>query len=255
MIFEEKITVTSILVFNHEFEKNKRVFVPGRSQHSLTFRLGGAVSIECPEKSFVSTDGTLTYVPKGLSYSTEIFEKGSIFGVHFTTAEEYDNLLPELITPSQPALFNNLYSELNSRFKLGRENDLYCMSMFYGILAEARREYLTKHGSFMNPRIKRAKDIIDREFSDVSLSVSRLACEAQVSQVYFRREFGAAVGMSPSAYIKKVRIENAKAYLRTGLFSVAEAATRCGFDSISYFSHEFHRLTGVTPREYIAKNC
>jgi two-component system response regulator YesN len=52
-----------------------------------------------------------------------------------------------------------------------------------------------------------------------------------------------------------VRIENAKAYLRTGLFSVTEVATKCGFDSISYFSCEFHRIVGMTPREYVAKYC
>ncbi len=211
------------------------------------------MSIECPEKSFVSTPGTLTYVPKGLSYNTEVSETGTAFGVHFTVAEEYDDLLPELITPSYPVVFNNLYSELVTRFKLGRENDLYCMSMFYGILAEARHEYLTKHGKIMNPRIKKAKDFIDRGFSDPSLSVASLAQDAQVSEVYFRKEFNSATGDSPAAYIKKVRIENAKAYLRTGLFSVTEVALKCGFDSISYFSHEFRRATEMTPREYVTK--
>ena len=253
MFLEEKITVTSIFVFGYEFYKNKSVFVPGRTYHALTFRLGGKVSIECPERKFISAAGTLTYVPKGFSYNTEISETGSAFGVHFTTAEEYDGLLPELIVPSYPVVFGNMYSELAARFKLGRENDLYCMSMFYGILAEARHEYLSKHGKIMNPRVKKAKDRIDRDFSDPSLSVAELAMEAQVSEVYFRKEFNAAVGMAPAAYIKKVRIENAKAYLRTGLFSVTEVALKCGFDSISYFSFEFRRATGMTPRDYAKK--
>ncbi len=253
MFFEEKITVTSIYVFDFGFYKNKSVFVPGRFYHSLSLRLGGRVSIECPEKSFVSTPGTLTYLPRGVSYNTEISEAGSAIGVHFTTAEEYDGLLPELIVPSYPVVFNNLYSELAARFKLGRENDLYCMSMFYGILAEARHEYLSKHGRIMNPRVKKAKDLIERGFSDPSLSVAELARQAQVSEVYFRKEFNSAVGISPAAYIKKTRIENAKSYLRTGLFSVTDVALKCGFDSISYFSFEFRRATGMTPRDYVKK--
>ena len=253
MFIEEKLTVTSVAVFKYEFEKKKSVFVPGRSCHALTFRIGGKVSIECPGKSFISQQGSLTYIPKAVSYSTEILESGSAYGIHFTLAEEYENLLPELFLPSRPVTFENLYSELAAKSKAGNENDLYSMSLFYGILAEVRREYMKKHGKFMSPRIKTAKERIDRDFSDTALSVSSLAQDAGISEVYFRREFSSAVGTTPAAYIKNVRIENAKAYLRTGLFSVTEVALKCGFDSISYFSHEFHRATGLTPREYIIK--
>ena len=47
-----------------------------------------------------------------------------------------------------------------------------------------------------------------------------------------------------------MRLENAKALLRTGYYSVTETATRCGFDSVSYFSYTFRRETGVTPSAY-----
>lgn len=253
MIFDKKIVITSVYVFEFNFEKKKEVFVPGRSYHALTYRLDGKVSIEHDGRRLVSDEGSITYVPKDFSYTTRIIEDGSALGVHFTTADEYEDLSHEVITPSHPIVFRNMFSEIASRFKLGRENDLYCMSMFYGILAETQHEYNRKHGKLINPRIKKAKDLIDRGFSDPSLSVSELARDAQISEVYFRKEFNSSVGSSPAAYIKSVRIENAKAYLRTGLFSVTEVALKCGFDSISYFSHEFHRVTGMTPREYVAK--
>lgn len=253
VFFDEKIVVTSVYVFEFDFEKKKEVFVPGRNYHALTFRLDGQVTIEHDGKKLVSDKGSITYVPEGFSYTTKILDDGSAFGVHFTTADEYEGLCPDVITPSHPLVFRNMFSEIASRYKLGRENDLYCMSMFYEILAETRREYNRKHGKIINPRIKKAKDRIDHGFSDISLSVAELAREAQISEVYFRKEFNSCVGASPAAYIKRVRLENAKAYLRTGLFSVTEVALKCGFDSISYFSHEFHRATGMTPREYVAK--
>jgi AraC-like DNA-binding protein len=255
VFFDKKIVVTSVYVFKFDFEKKKDVFVPGRNYHALTFRLGGKVEIEHDGKRLVSSEGSITYIPKDFSYTTRIIEDGSALGVHFTTADEYDGLSHDVISPSHPIVFRNMFSEIASRFKLGRENDLYCMSMFYEILAETRHEHNKKIGNIINPRIKKAKDRIDRGFSDPALLVSELAGEAQVSEVYFRREFGKAIGSSPAAYIKMVRIENAKAYLRTGLFSVTEVATKCGFDSISYFSCEFHRIVGMTPREYVAKYC
>ena len=57
--------------------------------------------------------------------------------------------------------------------------------------------------------------------------------------------------MSPMAYIKRTRIENARLLLRTGYFTVGEVAAQCGFESLSYFSYEFHRMTGMTPGECI----
>lgn len=253
MFLEQKSTVTSVSVLSYEFEKKKSVFVPGRSYHSLTYRISGRVSIECPEKSFVSYPGTLTYVPEGLSYNTEICESGSAITVHFTLTEKYDSLLPELVVLSKPVIFNNHFSELAARFESGQLNDFRCMSIFYRILAEARDEYLKNYGKIMSPRIRKAKERIDRDFYDTSLSVASLAADANISEVYFRKEFGEAVGTTPAAYIKNVRIENARMYLRTGLFTVTEVALKCGFDSISYFSHEFRRMTGITPREYISQ--
>ena len=77
-----------------------------------------------------------------------------------------------------------------------------------------------------------------------------MAAQTGWSEVYFRRAFRAAFGTSPLAYIRRVRLENAKALLRTGYYSVTETATRCGFDSVSYFSYTFRRETGVTPSAY-----
>lgn len=254
MFLDEKLTVTGLSVFQPGFEKRRRVFVPGRRHHSLSFRLSGSITIETEEKRMISDPGSLTFVPQDVSYHTEILENGYMIAVHFTTAEKYDELGCEVITPAYPMVFRNLFSELMQRFKLGRESDFYCLSMFYGILAEARHEVLESTPRRISPRMQQARSRIERGFSDPALTVARLAEEAGVSEVYFRREFGECFGMAPSAYIKNIRIENAKAYLRTGYYTVTETAMRCGFDSISYFSAEFHRHVGMTPREYILRH-
>ena len=251
MFFDEKIVVTSAYTSYIDFNKKKNVFVQGRAYHALSYRISGKVSVETEKNSLISEKGSLTFVPKGLSYNTEIFESGSMFVVHFTTYDEYKDPEALLVLPSSPTIFYNMFSEIASRFKIGRENDLYCMSMFYGILAETRHELLKSKGDIIpNTKLRAAKEHIDFGFSDPSLSVSGLAQEMGVSEAYFRRLFFDAYGIAPNAYIKKTRIENAKALLRTGYYTVTETAIRCGFDSISYFSYEFHRTTGVTPREY-----
>ena len=61
-----------------------------------------------------------------------------------------------------------------------------------------------------------------------------------------------AFGVSPGAYLKQVRIDNASLLLRAGYCSVSEVAANCGFDSPSYFAYEFRRCIGMTPTAYRA---
>ena len=98
--------------------------------------------------------------------------------------------------------------------------------------------------------MKDVKNYIDENLCDPTLRVSALAEIFGTSEVYFRREFNKYYGATPVEYIKKQRIEHACRLLRTQLYTIAEVATRSGFDSISYFSSEFHKAMGCSPREY-----
>ncbi|OYU98724.1 MAG: hypothetical protein CFE26_27090 [Verrucomicrobiales bacterium VVV1] len=49
----------------------------------------------------------------------------------------------------------------------------------------------------------------------------------------------------------RVRLESAQAALRSAP-SVAEAATRCGFEDPNYFARWFRRQTGKTPSRWRA---
>ena len=145
----------------------------------------------------------------------------------------------------------NLFAGLHARYRVGLEHDLTCLSMFYEILAETARALpAPDDGGGRSPKLRAVKAQIDRRFDDPELSVAALAAQTGWSEVYFRRAFRAAFGTSPLAYIRRVRLENAKALLRTGYYSITETATRCGFDSVSYFSYTFRRETGVTPSAY-----
>jgi AraC-like DNA-binding protein len=126
-----------------------------------------------------------------------------------------------------------------------------CMSILYGIYGLIRQNaverYLEKSKVL---DIEASKRYIDENFGNESLSISFLAERLNVSEVYFRKEFKKFYRLSPIEYVKKQRMELACQLLRTKLYSVTEVAMRVGFDSVSYFSAEFHRSFGVSPREY-----
>ncbi len=248
MHFEPKLFVTSILAFQVDFRKTPQLSVPPRPFHSFTFRHTGSASFEADGQVLLSKPGTITFMPAGKAYKTELLENGGMYALHFTAATAYPNLSPAVLPVNATASFERLFSDICACCKAGQEPDYRCLSLFYKLLQQLEAEQM-RNIPPIPKRMQTAKARIDASFA-APLTIDQLAEDAHVSCTWFRQEFKRCYGISPLSYLKQVRMEHAKALLSTGLYPVWEVATRCGFDSISYFSYEFHRLTGVTPTEY-----
>jgi AraC-like DNA-binding protein len=97
--------------------------------------------------------------------------------------------------------------------------------------------------------LRRARDLIDREYAR-PLDVAALARAALMSTAHFSRQFRAAYGETPYAYLMTRRIERAKALLRRGDLSVTEVCFAVGCTSLGSFSARFTELVGQTPTAY-----
>ena len=246
--------ISSLIAAKQSYERSKSIHVPAGHVHTLTFRTDGSKTIltEGAKKPLISAPNSITYMPRGVAYDVGAHECGRMYSVHFELAEECE-AKPFVFCPKSPIEYENLFSEICERFRVGRERDYKCLSMVYELLAAIRHESGESDRRAVPKRILDAIDDINKNYNDPELSVGALAKRAGVSEVYFRREFGRCIGMPPIKYIKKIRLENAKALLSTALYSVGEVATRCGFDSISYFSEEFKKAYGESPSMLSAK--
>jgi AraC-like DNA-binding protein len=101
--------------------------------------------------------------------------------------------------------------------------------------------------------LRRARDLIDREYAR-PLNVAALARAALMSTAHFSRQFRAAYGETPYAYLMTRRIERAKALLRRGDMSVTEVCMAVGCTSLGSFSASFTQLVGETPTAYRARD-
>jgi AraC-like DNA-binding protein len=108
---------------------------------------------------------------------------------------------------------------------------------------------LTENGLFLLPALRRARDLIDRDYGE-PLDLEAMAAEAGYSRFHFARAFGAAYGETPRAYLTRRRIERAKTLLRTANLSVTEICFLVGFASLGSFSSRFRQLVGRSPSEY-----
>ncbi|MBQ9802590.1 MAG: helix-turn-helix domain-containing protein [Clostridia bacterium] len=231
-------------------QKAPTVFVGGREFFSLTYRESGKITIHSEKGDLVSDAGSITYIPRGLDYETEVLEPGVMHILHIYTADEVALFGDEPLSrrPAAHDVFLENFRRARAKF-LSSGVGFSCLSTVMRILSMAE-EAFTPALLTPPPQLTRARRYMDEHFADSALRVGDFAAQRGVSEVYFRREFRRYFGASPLEYIKQKRVEAAARMLETGLCNVTEAALQSGFESVAYFSAEFRRLMGVSPTAY-----
>src|SRR5215207_8897941 len=110
---------------------------------------------------------------------------------------------------------------------------------------------MTENAIFLLPSLRRARDLIDRDYAE-PLDLDAMAGAAGYSRFHFARAFTAAYGETPRSYLTRRRIERAKTLLRTVNLSVTEICLLVGFESLGSFSSRFRSLVGESPTAYRA---
>lgn len=89
--------------------------------------------------------------------------------------------------------------------------------------------------------------------SPMPVNVPALAASCGMSESTFRRGCKLLTGMSPLAYLRQIRMEQARRLLENGELRVRDVAQECGFNDEFYFSRVFRQETGCAPSTYRAK--
>ena len=87
------------------------------------------------------------------------------------------------------------------------------------------------------------------EHLDESLDFNDVAQQYSFSPNYFRKLFKDVTGLSPVAYVNRLRIVRACEYMQKDGMSIQEAAQRVGIYDLNYFSRLFKKIMGCTPRK------
>ena len=101
-------------------------------------------------------------------------------------------------------------------------------------------------GSVSN-KISKAVAKIKNEFSQ-KLSMKDVARECDMSESSLYHNFKIVTSLSPVAFQKKIRLEEAKNLLVNKNIGVAQAAFDVGYESASQFSREYARMFGMPPK-------
>ena len=96
--------------------------------------------------------------------------------------------------------------------------------------------------------VRRAREFLDAHV-DTRISLQDLAGVTGLPPSRLLRAFARAVGLSPHAYQRQVRLRHATALIRGGT-SISEAAAAAGFADQAHFTRLFRRAMGIPPGAY-----
>lgn len=215
-----------------------------RRQFALSFCFDdGQITYNMDGCEYVSNKHTAIILPEGGSYRLHGDETGDFPIINFHAAG-FETKTPIVYHLQNTNGYAVDFKRMLTLWNTGG-NQAEMMSVFYSIISKISKEEHPHHKALSASMEYLGKNIFDPE-----LSVGELARQANVSDVYFRKMFNRAYGISPKQYILDLRIRYAKQLLEENSITVTAVAESCGFASVYHFCRAFKQITGVTPTEY-----
>lgn len=101
-------------------------------------------------------------------------------------------------------------------------------------------------GGLAPQRLRRVLDLVEAH-PGPTLSLTRLAAEAELSPFHFAREFARAMGETPHAFVLRRSVERAIAFMGDPDMPLADVAQKAGFAHSSHLARQMRRVTGLSP--------
>lgn len=120
------------------------------------------------------------------------------------------------------------------------------------IMTHMEQEIRNQSDTFIyskHPLIKSALDIINREYAN-DISLEEVADRLKTSKGYLSSLFKTETTISMIQYVTLLRMNKAEHLLRNSVMHINDIAEAVGYHDASYFSVQFKKLYGKTPKEY-----
>lgn len=106
--------------------------------------------------------------------------------------------------------------------------------------------------SSVNPRVEQVIRYLSERYHE-PIKLKQLADMIYVSPYYLCHLFKETTGITISDYLIYTRIRQSKRELALTEYSIAEIASRVGFNTLAHFGQTFKMMEGMTPRDYRKK--
>ena len=239
----------------------------GAHENILILCVEGGGWIELPERSYELHPDEAIIVPQGVAHTYGASEQQpwTIYWAHFAgnTAEYFLSQLESgrLTFPvsarsrqSTISLFRGVFETLRRGYTLA---NIITMSLTFsdvlGTLLFANDAFHPNLESETNRKIDRTIEFMLQNIGS-RLSVGQLAEVAHLSLTHYSQLFRQKTGYPPIEFFIRLKVQHACQLLDRTDMKVYEVANALGYEDQYYFSRLFHKIMGIAPREYQARD-
>jgi YesN/AraC family two-component response regulator len=101
--------------------------------------------------------------------------------------------------------------------------------------------------------IRRAIDVVEKNMKDEDFNVEKFSGQLNMSHIQLYRKLNAIANLSPSDFIRTIRLKRAAQLITQGNLNINEVCYETGFNNPSYFTKCFKKEFGVLPKDYKSK--
>lgn len=220
--------------------------------HDLTFVVSGKACYYVNGEKYLVEAGDLIYIPENSVREAHTFESSPMHAYPFNF--QWAGLLNNIHLPfgvvTKKMISKEILDHIQEFKHVWMNKQPFYMfqarAIFELILHRLLSNYYLLSTPIIDPRIKKITTYIEENYSR-DIIIGELAESVNLHPVYFGKLFKEFTGSTCKEYLNRIRINNAEMMLSSGDFTVSEAAERCGFRDISYFSNMFKQLKGHSP--------
>ncbi len=249
---------TSLQCLDVGYAKNSGYGRYVRSVYVIHYCIRGCGFLECDDKVFRITAGQSFLIKANMevAYRPDPADPWEYRWIVFVGDEaktllKQSALWQEYVSPpfgeELHTLFEQVYTTWDCFSPAGiARGKVY----FYQILGFYMEHFPSPVVSPFETVAERAISYIENHYFDDTLSVDHVANVLGIDRITLYRHFKQAIGISPSAFITRLRLSRACDLLAIKHASVKLAALSVGFSDPLYFSRLFKQHYGMPPSKY-----
>lgn len=271
----EKIFNIENLISVHYFEYSKDFYFQGESHNFWEFLYvdKGTVTVKADSEDFSLKQGEIIFhkpnefhavsangvAPNLIVISFDcVSDSMSYFNNKILSLSDREKLiLSQIIAEARLAFSSPLGNPLINKLVASENAKIGAEQLVVNAIENLLVSLIRKESTKENLHIYGKENSFDKicqyleDNIDKKLTIDTICKDNFIGASQLQKIFSDKTGGGVMNYFSKLKIQSAKYLLREGKYNFTEISLMLGYSSLHYFSRQFHKITSMSPSEYV----